>query len=152
MELSNVSKKKKKKTIECDKNTVICDIGIAQELSNMTKQIRVPPNVTKVRSKVMLVLHNVRIELSNMRKKIKEPLNVTRELSHVMLELHNVRMEPSNMRKNKGTAKCDKRTVTCDVGTAQYEDETVKCEDLVTWYNILPTSGYRTPQKIKGVW
>ena len=55
MELSNVSKKKKKKTIECDKNTVICDIGIAQELSNMTielsnmtKQIRVPPNVTKV--------------------------------------------------------------------------------------------------------
>ena len=55
MELLNVSKKKKKKTIECDKNTVICDIGIAQELSNMTielsnmtKQIRVPPNVTKV--------------------------------------------------------------------------------------------------------
>ena len=30
MELSNVSKKKKKKTIEYDKNTVICDIGIAQ--------------------------------------------------------------------------------------------------------------------------
>ena len=30
MELSNVSKKKKKKTIECDKNTVICDIDIAQ--------------------------------------------------------------------------------------------------------------------------
>ena len=28
MELSNVSKKKKK-TIECDKNTVICNIGIA---------------------------------------------------------------------------------------------------------------------------
>ena len=30
MELLNVSKKKKKKTIEYDKNTVICDIGIAQ--------------------------------------------------------------------------------------------------------------------------
>ena len=30
MELSNVSKKKKKKTIEFDKYTVICDIGIAQ--------------------------------------------------------------------------------------------------------------------------
>ena len=30
MELSNVSKKKKKKTIECDKNTIICDIDIAQ--------------------------------------------------------------------------------------------------------------------------
>ena len=34
------------------------------------------------------------------------------------------------MRKNKGTIKCDKRIVICDVGTgtAQYEDETVKCE------------------------
>ena len=30
--------------------------------------------------------------------------------------------------KKKGTAKCDKRTVTYDVGTAQCEDETVKCE------------------------
>ena len=29
---------------------------------------------------------------------------------------------------NKGTAKCDKRTVTCDIGTTQYEDETVECE------------------------
>ena len=37
-------------------------------------------------------------------------------------------MKPSNVRKNKGTTKCDKRTVTSDVGTAQYEDETVKCE------------------------
>ena len=27
-----------------------------------------------------------------------------------------------------GTKKCDKRTITCDVETAQYEDETVKCE------------------------
>ena len=31
--------------------------------------------------------------------------------------------------KNKGTTECDKRTVTCDVGTAQWEDETVKCEE-----------------------
>ena len=30
MELSNVSKKKKKKTIGCDKSTVTCDVGIAQ--------------------------------------------------------------------------------------------------------------------------
>ena len=29
---------------------------------------------------------------------------------------------------NKGTTKCNKRTITYDVGTAQYEDETVKCE------------------------
>ena len=31
--------------------------------------------------------------------------------------------------KNKGTTKCDKITVTSDVGTAQYEDETVKCKE-----------------------
>ena len=35
------------------------------------------------------------------------------------------------MRKNKGTIKCDKRIVICDVGTAQYEDETVKCEKKI---------------------
>ena len=43
-----------------------------------------------------------------------------------MLELHNVRMKSLDVRKNKGTTKCDKITVTSDVGTAQYEDETVK--------------------------
>ena len=47
--------------------------------------------------------------------------------------------------KNRGTTKCDKKTVTCNVGTAQYEDRTVKCDDLVTWYSRFPTSGYRTP-------
>ena len=35
------------------------------------------------------------------------------------------------MRKNKGTIKCDKRIIICDVGTAQYEDETVKCEKKI---------------------
>ena len=45
-----------------------------------------------------------------------------------MLELHNVNMKSLNVRKNKGTIKCDKRTVTGNVGTAQYEDETTKCE------------------------
>ena len=29
--------------------------------------------------------------------------------------------------KSKKTTKCEKRTVTCDVGTAQCEDETIKC-------------------------
>ena len=48
-------------------------------------------------------------------------------------------------KKSKGTTKCEKRTVTCDIGTAQCEDETVKCDKKVTWYNRLPTSGYRTP-------
>ena len=41
-------------------------------------------------------------------------------------------MKPSNVRKkSKGTTKCEKKTVTCDVGAAQYEDETVKCEKKV---------------------
>ena len=35
------------------------------------------------------------------------------------------------MRKNKGITECDKRTVTCYVGTAQYENEIVKCEKKV---------------------
>ena len=77
--------------------------------------------------------------------------------------------------KNKGTTECEKRTVTCNVRTAQYEDRTVKCEKKVreppnvrkklsrmmleaqckdviikyekkvTWYSKLPTSGYDTP-------
>ena len=31
-------------------------------------------------------------------------------------------------KKINGTAKCDKRIVTCDVGIAQCDDETVKCK------------------------
>ena len=30
--------------------------------------------------------------------------------------------------KNKGTIECDKSIVTCDAGTTQCEDGTVKCE------------------------
>ena len=46
-----------------------------------------------------------------------------------MLVLHNVRMEQSNVRrKKKEITKYDKNTVKCDVGTAQYEGEIVKCE------------------------
>ena len=35
-------------------------------------------------------------------------------------------------KKNKGTIEYDKRIVTCDVGTAQYENGTVKCEKKVS--------------------
>ena len=77
----------------------------------------------------MLELHNMNMEPSNVRKKIRESLHVTKELSHVMLELHNMTIKPSNVgKKKKETTTCDKRTVTCDIGTAQYDDETVKCE------------------------
>ena len=41
-------------------------------------------------------------------------------------------MEPSNVRKkSKGTTKCEKSIVTCDVETTQCEDGTVKCEKKV---------------------
>ena len=75
----------------------------------------------------MLVLLNVIMEPLNVRKK-NELTNVTKVMSNVMLELHNVRMKPLNVRKNKETTEFDKRTVTYDVGIAQCEDETVKCE------------------------
>ena len=54
---------------------------------------------------------------------------MTKELSYVILEPHNVRMKPSNVRKSEGITKYEKRTVTCDVGIAQCEDETVKCKE-----------------------
>ena len=83
------------------------------------KTIWEPLNVTKVQSHVILVLHNMKIIPSNVREKISEPPNMRKVHSHAMLVLYNVRMVPSNMRKNKETAKYDKSTVTCDVGTTQ---------------------------------
>ena len=35
-------------------------------------------------------------------------------------------------KKSKGTTKCEKRIVTCNVRIAQFEDENVKCEKKVT--------------------
>ena len=55
---------KKKRTIECDKRTVIYDVGTAQCEDEITK----------------------------CEKKVREPLNVRKELSHVMLELHNMKI------------------------------------------------------------
>ena len=52
--------------------------------------------------------------------------------------------------KNKGTTKCNKRTITCNVRTAQCKGITIKYEKKVTWYNRLPTSGYRTPLFMRG--
>ena len=89
-------------------------------------------NVTKVQSHVISVLHNVSMVPSNVRKKnIRELLNVTKVKSHVMLVLHNVKMILSNVRKNKETTKCDKSTITYDVGTAQYKDSIIKCEKKI---------------------
>ena len=52
-------RKKKKETIECDKNTITCDVGTAQckdGTIKCEKKIKEPPNGTIVQSHVMLVL------------------------------------------------------------------------------------------------
>ena len=70
MEPSNV--RKNNKTIECDKNTVTSDVGTTQCNNGTAKckeKIKVPLNVRKIRSNMMLVLPNVTIEPSNVRKK-----------------------------------------------------------------------------------
>ena len=65
--------KKNKGITECDKSTVKCDIGTAQcedgTIKCEKKKKKEPPNVTKVQSHVMLVLHNMRMVPLNVRKK-----------------------------------------------------------------------------------
>ena len=56
-------------------------------------------------------------------------------------------MKPSNVRKIKGTTKCDKKIVTYDIRTTQYEDETIKYDILVTEYSRLLTSSTVPPKK-----
>ena len=48
------------------------------------------------------------------------------------------------MRKNKKIIKCDKKIVTCDVRTAQREDETIKCDVLITQYSRFDVGQGRT--------
>ena len=48
-----------------------------------------------------------------------------------ILVLHNVTIVPSNVRKKKGTTECDKSIVTCDISTAQFEDDIIKCEKKI---------------------
>ena len=43
--------------------------NVRMKLSNVRKKNRAPPNMTKLQSKVMLVLANMIMELSNVRKK-----------------------------------------------------------------------------------
>ena len=99
-----------------------------------------PLNVTIV----MLVLPNVTMELSNVRKKNKVPSNVTQVQSNVILVLPNVTIEPT---KNKGTTKCDKSTIICDVGTTQCgtvkcekkKKETTKCDKITITCDVITT-------------
>ena len=70
-------RQKLKGITECDKSTITCDVNIAQYEDNTIKcgkkklKIRELPNVTKVQSYVMLVLHNIRMVPSNVRKKLR---------------------------------------------------------------------------------
>ena len=54
-------RKKNKRIIECDKSIVTCDVSTALcetgTIKCEKKKIKEPPNVTKVQSHVMLVLH-----------------------------------------------------------------------------------------------
>ena len=59
-------RKKYKGTTKCDKSTVTYDVDTAQcedDTIKCEKKIKEPPNVTKVQSYVILVLHNVRMVL-----------------------------------------------------------------------------------------
>ena len=60
--------RKNKGTTEYDKSTITCDVSTTQ-CENGTikceKKLWEPPNVTKVQSHMMLVLHNMRIVPSN---------------------------------------------------------------------------------------
>ena len=38
--------------------------------------------------------------------------------------------------KKKGITECDKSTVTCDVGIAQFHNGTVKCKEKLKYYQI----------------
>jgi len=75
-------------SVQYDNRTVKCE-----------KKIRLPLNITKVWSNVMLIMRNVTIEPLNVRKQIREPTNVTKIQSHVMLVLPNVMMKLLNVRK-----------------------------------------------------
>ena len=83
---------KSKRTIQCDKRTVICDVGSAQckdeTVKCEKKTITCDVGTTQYKDRT------VKCE-----KKVRKPPNVIKELSHMILKMHNVKMESSNMRK-----------------------------------------------------
>ena len=63
-------------------------------------------------------------------EKNKETTKCNKSTVHVTLVLHNMTTVPSNVwKKNKRTTEWNKSTVTCDIGTTQCEDDTIKCEE-----------------------
>ena len=94
---------------------------------NVRKEIREPPNVTKVQSHVMLVLcfktGTIKCEEKNKETTEYNKSTITCDVGTTQCEDSIIKCE-----KKKGTIECDKSTVTYDVGTAQCEDSTIKCE------------------------
>ena len=114
--------KKNKGTIKCDKIIVRCNVDITQckdgTIKCEKKKIRELPNVTKVQSHMMLVLHNVRIVQSNVKKKKLGNRWMWQKYSHMWYLYYTMWGWDHQMwEKNKGITKCDKRKVTCDIGT-----------------------------------
>ena len=94
--------KKVKGTIECDKRTVICEVGTAQCENETVKYEEKSKGTTKCEKRTVTCdVRTAKCEdgIVKCKKKVREPPNMTKELSHVMLELHNVRMEPASVRK-----------------------------------------------------
>ena len=65
-------KTKNKGTTECNKSTIICDVSTTQYKDGTIKcekKIKEPPNMTKIQSHMMLVLHNLGMVTTNVKKK-----------------------------------------------------------------------------------
>ena len=59
----------------------------------------------------------------------KKPLNVTKSIVKCDVGIAQYDNETVKCERKKKNTKCDKRIVTCDVRTVQCEDGTIKCEE-----------------------
>ena len=102
MRMESSSVRKKKGTTQCDKRTIICDVGTTQcEDKTVKYKKKKSKGITKCEKKIVTCDVGVaQCEDGTVKceKKVRKPPNVRKELSHVMLELHNMRMKPSNVR------------------------------------------------------
>ena len=91
-----------KGTTQCDKRTIICDVGTAQCEDETIKCEKKSKGTTKCEKKTITCdvgITQYEDGTFKCEKKVREPPNMTKELSYVMLESHNVRMKPSSVRK-----------------------------------------------------
>ena len=95
--------KKSKRTAQCKKRTITCDVKIAQCEDRTIKCEKKIKEITKCEKKTITCdVGTIWCEdgiIKCEEKKVREPHNVRKKLSYGMLELHNGRMKPSNVRK-----------------------------------------------------